>query len=197
MTDFLGSLKADLLDRRILPILVLLGVALVGALAYAVLGGGGSTATATGQVSPAPATAISAFGHRRQRRHRRARPAGRRDDEWIHASQRRALRATVCALPGPAATTAASSTTPAGTSTPRPSTTGSDLRVVPLGVVPRVIRPGLESESGLHSQGAGGTAPGSEIVPEQAQEADRLPRGGAVRRGAGGLSVAQPDADTV
>lgn len=45
MTDFLGSLKADLLDRRILPILVLLGVALVGALAYAVLGGGSSAST--------------------------------------------------------------------------------------------------------------------------------------------------------
>jgi hypothetical protein len=46
MTDFLGSLKADLLDRRILPIAVLLGVALVGALAYVALGGG-STASST------------------------------------------------------------------------------------------------------------------------------------------------------
>ncbi len=53
MTDFLGSLKADLLDRRILPIAVLLGVALVGALGYALLGGGGSTpAPAVSPVSP-------------------------------------------------------------------------------------------------------------------------------------------------
>ena len=48
MTDFLNSLKADLLDRRLLPIVALVGVALVGAVAYAVLGGGGSTATDPG-----------------------------------------------------------------------------------------------------------------------------------------------------
>ena len=45
MTDFLRSVKADLLDRRMLPIVVLLGVAFVGALAYAVLGGGSSVQT--------------------------------------------------------------------------------------------------------------------------------------------------------
>jgi hypothetical protein len=45
MTDFLNSLKADLLDRRLLPILALVGVALVAALAYAVLGGGSSSTT--------------------------------------------------------------------------------------------------------------------------------------------------------
>jgi hypothetical protein len=60
MTDFIGSLKADLLDRRILPIVVLLGVALVGALAYALLGSGGSAPTpAVSPVSPL-STAVSA-----------------------------------------------------------------------------------------------------------------------------------------
>jgi hypothetical protein len=44
MTAFLNSVKADLLERRMLPLLVALGAALVGATAYAVLGGG-STAT--------------------------------------------------------------------------------------------------------------------------------------------------------
>jgi len=43
MTDFLSSVKADLLDRRILPFVALLGVALLAAIGYAVLGGGGST----------------------------------------------------------------------------------------------------------------------------------------------------------
>ena len=52
MTDFLNSLKADLLDRRLLPILALVGVGLVAALAYAVLGGG-STATTTPPVATA------------------------------------------------------------------------------------------------------------------------------------------------
>ncbi|MHB8234829.1 MAG: hypothetical protein ACYDHT_09280 [Solirubrobacteraceae bacterium] len=62
MNQFLGSLKHDLFDRRMLPILVLLGVALVGAVAYAAIGGGGS-ASSTPPVSPltppTPASAIS------------------------------------------------------------------------------------------------------------------------------------------
>jgi hypothetical protein len=59
MSDFLNSLKADLLDRRLLPILALVGVALAAALAYAVLGGGGSTGE-TGATSTAPvATGVS------------------------------------------------------------------------------------------------------------------------------------------
>ena len=40
MNDFVNSLKSDLLDRRFLPVLALLGVALIAALAYAVLGAG-------------------------------------------------------------------------------------------------------------------------------------------------------------
>jgi hypothetical protein len=43
MTDFLNSLKADLLERRMLVALVALGLALVGAVAYAVLGGSSSS----------------------------------------------------------------------------------------------------------------------------------------------------------
>lgn len=54
MSEFVNSLKADLLDRRLLPILALVGVALVAAVAYAVLGGGGSAATA-----PAAATSTT------------------------------------------------------------------------------------------------------------------------------------------
>jgi hypothetical protein len=50
MNDFLNTVKADLLDRRILPLVALVAVALVGALAYVVLGGGSSSST--------PATAL-------------------------------------------------------------------------------------------------------------------------------------------
>lgn len=66
--DFFVSLKEDLLSRRLLPVLVVVGVALVAAVAYAVLGGGssksstlavsassGSTAVAGVAVSQAPA----------------------------------------------------------------------------------------------------------------------------------------------
>src|SRR5207237_2482110 len=42
MSDFLHALKADLLDRRLLPFVGLLTAALVGVLAYVMLGGGSS-----------------------------------------------------------------------------------------------------------------------------------------------------------
>jgi hypothetical protein len=57
MNDFLSSVKADLLDRRMLPILALVGAALLAALAYAQLGGGGSTSPPVSTGSPAPAIA--------------------------------------------------------------------------------------------------------------------------------------------
>jgi hypothetical protein len=45
MRDFFSSLKEDLLGKRLLPALVVLGVVLVAAVAYAVFGGGSSTST--------------------------------------------------------------------------------------------------------------------------------------------------------
>ncbi len=55
MSELFNSLKADLLDRRLLPILALVAVALVAAVGYAVLGGGSSsTATPTAASSPSP-----------------------------------------------------------------------------------------------------------------------------------------------
>ncbi len=47
MNDFLRSLKSDLLDRRLLPVVAVLGVALIAAVAYAVLGSGGSSTSST------------------------------------------------------------------------------------------------------------------------------------------------------
>jgi hypothetical protein len=47
MSAFFDSLKSDLFDRRLTPVLALLGAALLAAIVYAVLGGGSS--------SPAPA----------------------------------------------------------------------------------------------------------------------------------------------
>ena len=63
MSNFLNSLKADLLDRRMLPIVAVVGAGLAAALAYAALGGGGSGG-ATAQPSPstplAPGSAVIA-----------------------------------------------------------------------------------------------------------------------------------------
>lgn len=59
MSDFLSSIKADLLDRRLLPLVVVVVLALVGAVSYAVLNGGSGAATPASAVSPAPAAASS------------------------------------------------------------------------------------------------------------------------------------------
>jgi hypothetical protein len=59
MNEFLASLKADLLDRRLLPLVALVVVALLAAIAYVALDGGSSsstpTAAATGLGSSTPA----------------------------------------------------------------------------------------------------------------------------------------------
>jgi hypothetical protein len=54
MTEFLSSLKADLLDRRLLPLVALVSLALVGAVAYAALGGGSSTETPAAAIPSGP-----------------------------------------------------------------------------------------------------------------------------------------------
>jgi hypothetical protein len=55
MSEILRSLKSDLLDRRVLPILLALGLALAGAVGYIVLAGGGSSAGTTAGSSLASA----------------------------------------------------------------------------------------------------------------------------------------------
>jgi hypothetical protein len=54
MSGFLNSLRADLTDRRVLPMVLLLGVALLAALAFLFLGGGSSS---SGPLAPLPAAA--------------------------------------------------------------------------------------------------------------------------------------------
>ncbi len=56
MTDFLNSVKADLVDRRLLPIVALVSAAMVAAIAFAVLSGGSSPAPTAGASVPAPVT---------------------------------------------------------------------------------------------------------------------------------------------
>jgi hypothetical protein len=60
MSNFLESLKSDLSNRRVLPVLVVLAVALVGALAYAVLGGKSSSTSTSATAPSASATAPGA-----------------------------------------------------------------------------------------------------------------------------------------
>jgi hypothetical protein len=58
MNAFLDSLRADLLDRRLRPLLALLGVALLGAVAYAVLGGSSSSPPAGSPAAARPTATI-------------------------------------------------------------------------------------------------------------------------------------------
>jgi hypothetical protein len=62
--DFFSSLREDLLGKRMLPFLIVLGVVLVAAVAYAVLGGGSSTPAGQGGAVSAsvPAGASAAVG---------------------------------------------------------------------------------------------------------------------------------------
>lgn len=59
MSDFLDSIKSDLLDRRLTPLVALLVLALIGAIAYAALAGGSSSSPSA---TSAPATAQKAPG---------------------------------------------------------------------------------------------------------------------------------------
>jgi hypothetical protein len=59
MSEFFGSIRADLTDRRLLPVVALVGVCLIAALAYAVLGGSGGSAAPT---AAAPATVTPPSG---------------------------------------------------------------------------------------------------------------------------------------
>jgi hypothetical protein len=57
MTEFLQSIKLDLFSRRLLPFVALLGLALVGAVAYAVAGGSGSPSTTPPASGPSASAA--------------------------------------------------------------------------------------------------------------------------------------------
>ncbi len=58
MTDFLNALKTDLSDRRLLPFVALVGVALLAAVGYVIVGGGSSgSSTPTATVAPVTASA--------------------------------------------------------------------------------------------------------------------------------------------
>jgi hypothetical protein len=61
MNELLSSLKSDLSDRRILPVLLLLGVVLAAAIAYSVLAGGGSSSPSPSSAVAPPSSSISAL----------------------------------------------------------------------------------------------------------------------------------------
>ncbi len=59
MNELLASIRADLTDRRLLPVVGLVVVCLVAAIAYAVLGGGSSSSTPGESSAPIPSVATT------------------------------------------------------------------------------------------------------------------------------------------
>src|SRR6202046_5811546 len=63
MTEFLQSIKTDLLSRRLLPFVALLGLVLLAAVGYSVKGGSSSSAPAPVASTPStPVTGASVLG---------------------------------------------------------------------------------------------------------------------------------------
>jgi hypothetical protein len=162
MSAFLDAIKADLIDRRLRAVALLLLVGLIAAIAYAVTGGGGSApvtpATAVSPAStPAPAGSITPVAAGPNPNHALAEtPSGA-------ATQRRgALRNPFTPLPGaataPAGATSGKSST--GTRTPESTRTsgGATPSTPSVTQAPPTPKPTWEVSVGMGPVPAG-TAP--------------------------------------
>ncbi len=119
MNDFLGSLKADLTDRRLLPVVALAGFVLVAAVAYALLGGGGSSGGAHGSgvapvVTPPTGLAVTATTTEK---------AVAETPDGAAEQRKGVARNPFAALPAPASAKAATTSSPAASSAPASSST--------------------------------------------------------------------------
>ena len=151
MNDFLDSLKSDLLDRRLIPVLGLLAVVLVAAVAYAVLGGSSSepatsAASAAAPVAKAPGIAVSEV---------KSADVTASAETTNGSTQQTAgkSRNPFAPLPGVKRETAASTASKAGTSTPKTSGSSSST-------------PTQTGTSGSGSPSTGGATP----APAPAEE---------------------------
>jgi hypothetical protein len=122
MTDFLNALKTDLSDRRLVPIVALVVVALLAAIAYVAVGGGSSTSTPTAAVTPS--TVTPAGSHLSVSQTSTEKPVAE-TTEGTGGQHRGAARDPFVALPSVAVkttTTPAAATTPTGSSSPTTTT---------------------------------------------------------------------------
>ncbi|HEY7829653.1 MAG TPA: hypothetical protein VIC06_03710 [Solirubrobacteraceae bacterium] len=126
MNALFGSLKTDLLGRRLLPLVVALGVILVGAVAYAVLGGSGGSGSSTTVVSLGaslprvpPSLASPAPGNPNQ--------AVSETTSGVHYQRVGTAHDPFNKLPEPKAKTATKPTTPSSSSSSSSGTSKSGL----------------------------------------------------------------------
>jgi len=133
MTDFLKAVKADLTDRRLLPLVALVLVALVGAVAYAALGGGSSPQAPNAAVAQAP---VLPPGLATSQTTPSAQQAIAETTNGAAAQRHGAARNPFAALPGSTKQSAAPSTTKtsgAGSASGSSTTTSSKTESAPNG----------------------------------------------------------------
>jgi hypothetical protein len=177
MTDFLDSLKADLLDRRLLPILALVVAGLVAAVAYNVLDGGssGTPVASTGgpAVTPAvtPGIAVS--------QPTTANQAVAETTSGVSDQRGGVTRNPFTPLPAPpSATKAATTTTVAGSSSPS-SSSGSSTKTsspAPAPATPKASTPAKPKTVYQVSVLFGLAAPGTPTQSAQLTPYERLTR---------------------
>jgi hypothetical protein len=157
MNAFLESLRADLLDRRMRPLVALLGVALLGALAYAAFGGSSSSTPPAGSPPVAqPTGAIALSPVKTEGTQAIAETTGGSDQTGG------ATRNPFTPLPQPKATQATASTsTAAGSSAGSSSSSSSSSPSSSPSSTPGSSTggAGAESGAGTESGSSGGSAP--------------------------------------
>lgn len=138
MTEFLNALKTDLSDRRLLPFVALVGVALLAAIAYVVIGGGSSSSTPTASLAPVTASAPPSSLSVNQTS---TENPDAETTEGANAQHRGVARNPFVELPTPA-TKATTSTTPSTGSGSTPSTGSSS----PTSTTPKETTPTKPSQ---------------------------------------------------
>ncbi len=128
MNELLQSLKSDLLDRRMLPILLALGVLLAGAVAYVVLAGGGSSGAGTpsAAVGPNPAPVSPGLNLAVTQAPESPHAAVAETTDGARYRHKPGTRDPFTPLPSPKAKSETTSTTPS-VSSPSPSSTSTSV----------------------------------------------------------------------
>jgi hypothetical protein len=150
MNAFLNSVKADLLDRRLLPLVSLVVVALLAAVAYTVLGGGSKPSAPASSSAAAPAAVPAGIAVSQASSEHAVAETPQGASTQHHGSARNPFKALV----GASASTGTSSST-SGSSTGGSSPTGSSSPASSGSGGSSSGSPGSSGSSGSGSSGSG------------------------------------------
>ena len=117
MSELLASIRADLTDRRLLPVVALVGACLVAALAYALLGGSSSSTSSPGGAGPAAVSPSSGLSATVETPDHAVAETTDGTSEQKSGSARNPFTPLVATTEAPASGSSSSSTTPSSSST--------------------------------------------------------------------------------